>query len=171
VKGLSGETGKKLVHAFAGLIASGFKPSTDKANDSQIVRAFFAREIVGIMEQGSLTPIPLPKMKERVVFGIDQASLTPEAYATIGRVRDFAATNTNSIILLTGNADTLGSARRNRELARRRSAVVREELVSAGGIASNRVFSVDLGNDSLPAVTPPNTADTQNRAVSIEVRE
>jgi len=165
VKGLSGEAGKKLVDGFAYLIASGFKPSSDKNRDSQIIRTFFVREIVRTIEQGGL-----PLMEERIFFGIGQASLTREAYAKIGRIRDFVAANPSSIILLKGNADTLGSARSNETLARKRSARVRAALVSAGGIASNRVFTTNLGNDSLPTVTPPNTPEEQNRSVSVEVR-
>ena len=175
VKSLSGgvgeEAGKQLVDRFSELITS-IKPTSDNTKDRQEIFAFFV--------EGSSPPSdhsirvgqqPSPRLETRIVFGINQARLTRSSNAIINRVRDFARDNPGTVILLTANADTLGSERHNLDLAGRRSRAVRRRLVSAGGIASNRVFVSDLGNNSLPLVTPTDTAEEKNRSVTIEVRD
>ena len=174
-KGLSGgtgtEIGKKLVDGFTDLISSGFKPTSDKDKERQEVILFFTQNTIRVVDPGRIV-VPSPsRMEARIVFDIGKARLTPLADATIDSVRNFARDNPNAILLLSANADTLGSEPRNIDLAGQRSRAVRKRLLSAGGIAANRVFVADLGNVSLPIVTPTNTAEQQNRSVSIEVRD
>jgi outer membrane protein OmpA-like peptidoglycan-associated protein len=175
VKELSGgvahEAGTKLVDGFSELISSGFKTSADKAKDVQVVTTFFVTNTFPVAGPSFVAPPPSRRKEARIVFEIGQAGLRTSANTTIGSIRDFAAANPSTIILLRANADTLGSERGNRDLAGRRSRVVRERLLSAGGIAANRIFVADLGNASLPIVTSTNTAEQQNRSVTIEVRE
>lgn len=168
--GIAHTAGEKLVDGFAELISSGFKPSSDKEKDAQAVTNYFVTN--NLATPGPSLPAPALSQRKpvRILFGINRASLGTLANKMIGDVRDFAAANPGTIILLTGNADTLGSERVNRGLAARRSKTVRERLTSAGGIAENRVFAADLGNTSLPIVTSVNTPEEQNRSVTIEVR-
>jgi outer membrane protein OmpA-like peptidoglycan-associated protein len=168
---LSGEAGEKVVDGFSDLIASGFKPSGDKDKDRQVVTNILVGDFLPAAQPTNPVQALSPRLEARVLFGINKAGLTPPANDTIGRVRDFALRHPAAIILLTANADTLGSERGNRDLAGRRSKAVLQRLVSFGGIAANRVFVADLGNVSLPVVTPPRAAEEQNRSVSIEVRE
>ena len=175
VKSVSGEAGKGLVHGFRDLITSGFTPSSDKdtGKDTQLLTTLFVREIIREPAAFGLTDLQAllgPTKTEHVYFETNQARLTTAAYEAIDRVRIFVRDNPDSIILLSSNADTTGSAAFNRELARQRSTAIRNSLVSSGVGATNRIFIANLANDSLPVITSPNASEPRNRSVTIEVR-
>jgi outer membrane protein OmpA-like peptidoglycan-associated protein len=168
--GLGGEIGKKPVDGFSELISSGFKPSDNKNKDVQVVTNILMNNLLPIAER-SLAPTQRLEMQTRVVFEVNEARLMPAANTTIGAVRDFAMRHPSTIILLSANADTLGSQSWNRNLAAKRSKAVLDRLASVGGIALNRVFIANLATTALPVLTPSHTGEQQNRSVSIEVRE
>ena len=75
------------------------------------------------------------------------------------RVRDFAAGNPDSIVLISAHADTTDTPTRNLQLARLRSTAVRNRLVHEGGIAESRVFTIDLCGDRRPNRAVDHAAD------------
>lgn len=173
-RGLSGEFGKRLVDTFNDLIVSGFKPSPNKPKDAENLTILLVRDILKdpkMMEKAGVEPRLRVMIEGRAFFDNNKALLTPSASDLIAQVRSYASANPDSIVLLSSNTDRTGSSRRNRELARRRTAAVRETLVSIGGIAPNRVFSTDLADESLPVFTAPNAVEPRNRSVKIEVRQ
>lgn len=125
------------------------------------------REIEGMVKGGGAG---IPRLVEQVLFDTDKAVVTRSGYDALERVRAFAKAHPKTVILLSGHADTAGSTTHNKGLAHRRSAAVRQSLISSGEIPPNRVFSADAEAPWLRVLTAANTREPLNRAVVIEVR-
>jgi len=178
VKKLSGsagdEAGKKVVDGFSDLIGALFKSQSDAKPDPVSVAATFVVNMVSdpnVSAQTGLSQEPKVKISERVFFEYDRSDLGSDARSVLTRIRTFAMSNTAAIILLSSNADTKGTPSYNVDLARRRSAAVRDELAKGGGIALSRIFATDLGNTAMPVLTASDTKEPANRSVTIQVRD
>jgi outer membrane protein OmpA-like peptidoglycan-associated protein len=73
-----------------------------------------------------------------VLFGTDQARLTPDGENTVRKLADVLAQNPNRTVLVEGFTDSTGSAAHNQDLSERRAGSVASALTGMG-IARERV--------------------------------
>ena len=101
-----------------------------------------------------------------VLFGTDQARLTPEGLRTAQKLADVLQQNPQRKVLVEGFTDSTGSSAHNQELSDRRAAAVRTALAGMG-IGSDRVATRGYG-EAYP-VAANNTAQNRqmNRRVEI----
>ncbi len=104
-----------------------------------------------------------------VLFELGKADITPSGIETLHAARDYMRKHPNAGLLIYAHTDTLGNARVNRELAKRRAMAVTSLLVGEGGIAATRVFVSDLPQRDLPAITGPQIARDENRSVEFAI--
>ncbi len=83
---------------------------------------------------------------DRVLFVVDQSTLTPEAMATLDAQANWLNTNTDYTALIEGHADEQGTRDYNLALGGRRANAVQEYLVSRG-VAENRLRIVSYGKE------------------------
>ena len=83
----------------------------------------------------------------RIQFKFDSAELTPEAKATLGQIAQVLQDDLmrDKVIMLEGHADASGGEDYNLSLSTRRAGSVRDYLVTAYGIAGERLRSVGKG--------------------------
>jgi outer membrane protein OmpA-like peptidoglycan-associated protein len=102
-------------------------------------------------------------------FQSGSATLTPDAekiLEALGR-----ALNSSELsryrFRIEGHTDTAGEAPVNLALSERRTATVREHLVSRHGVAASRLDALGLGETQLLVQTPDATSEPRNRRVQI----
>ena len=101
-----------------------------------------------------------------VLFGTDQARLTPEGLRTAQKLADVLQQNPQRKVLVEGFTDSTGSSAHNQELSDRRAATVRTALV-AMGIANDRVATRGYG-EAYPVAGNDTAQNRQmNRRVEI----
>jgi peptidoglycan-associated lipoprotein len=83
---------------------------------------------------------------DRVLFAVDQSSLSPEARATLDGQVQWLLTNSDYNAVIEGHADEQGTRAYNLALGARRANAVMEYLV-AQGIPSNRLRFVSFGKE------------------------
>ncbi|MWD27701.1 peptidoglycan-associated lipoprotein Pal [Aquicoccus sp. SCR17] len=83
---------------------------------------------------------------DRVLFSVDQSSLTPEAQTTLRGQAEWLMTNADYTAVIEGHADEQGTREYNLALGARRANAVREFLV-AQGVAPNRLRTVSYGKE------------------------
>jgi peptidoglycan-associated lipoprotein len=99
---------------------------------------------------------------DRVLFGYDQFSLSPEAQAQVGRWAKWMQANAGAKILVEGHADERGTRDYNFALGARRSHAVKAALQGMG-ISGDRIETTTFGKER-PAVEGSNDAAwAQNR--------
>jgi outer membrane protein OmpA-like peptidoglycan-associated protein len=122
-------------------------------------------------------PAPLPPEPRaeihsvvfQVTFRFDKAALSPEGREII-RHAAIAAERLHPVrILVTGNADRIGSADYNQDLSLRRAQTVKAELVR-DGLDENLIFAAGHGYRDPLVPTPEGVRERQNRRVVIDIR-
>ena len=83
---------------------------------------------------------------DRVLFAVDQSTLSSEAQATLDGQAQWLLTNTDYSAVIEGHADEQGTREYNLALGARRANAVQEYLVSRG-IAGNRLKVVSYGKE------------------------
>ena len=83
---------------------------------------------------------------DRVLFLIDQSTLTPEGQATLDGQAAWLNTNTDYQAVIEGHADEQGTREYNLALGARRANAAREYLLSRG-IAASRLRVVSYGKE------------------------
>ncbi len=83
---------------------------------------------------------------DRVLFEVDQSTLTDTARATLDGQAKWLLTNTDYDATIEGHADEQGTREYNLALGARRANAVREYLVSKG-IAASRIKTVSYGKE------------------------
>src|SRR5262245_57126462 len=102
-----------------------------------------------------------------VYFSLGSAKLTTEGQNTIRAAAEAANKGDSSTVHAAGYADTLGSARSNEELSRRRAQAVAAQLVEYG-LPQERIAVDWYGEQELPEPTADGTANPSNRVVTIK---
>jgi outer membrane protein OmpA-like peptidoglycan-associated protein len=103
-----------------------------------------------------------------VYFPFDQYVLTPEAQQVVQEAASYASSGGASRIVVTGHADTSGSAAYNIRLSERRAKAVADALVGLG--VNSSALSVDWKGESEPAVaTGDGVKEPLNRRATINV--
>lgn len=99
---------------------------------------------------------------DRVFFGFDKSSLTPEARKVLAEQADFLKANPNVTVTIEGHADERGTREYNLALGERRANSVKNYLVALG-VDESRIRTISYGKER-PAVLGHNEfAWSQNR--------
>ena len=101
-----------------------------------------------------------------VLFGIDQARLTPEGMRTAQKLADVLQQNPQRKVLVEGFTDSTGSSTHNQELSERRADAVRTALAGMG-IANDRIASLGYGESHPVAANDTAQNRQMNRRVEI----
>lgn len=83
---------------------------------------------------------------DRVLFAVDQSTLSPEAQQILAQQAAWMNQNTDYSALIEGHADEQGTREYNLALGERRANAVREFLVSQG-VAGNRLRTISYGKE------------------------
>lgn len=99
---------------------------------------------------------------DRVLFTVDQSTLTPEAVLVLDAQAAWLNANTDFTARIEGHADEQGTREYNIGLGDRRANAVLNYLVSRG-VASNRLSTVSFGKEKPLAVCSDESCWSQNR--------
>lgn len=99
---------------------------------------------------------------DRVLFAVDQSTLTPEAMVTLNGQAQWLLTNSDYLAVIEGHADEQGTREYNLALGARRANAVREYLISQG-VPASRIRTVSYGKERPIAVCSDESCYTQNR--------
>jgi peptidoglycan-associated lipoprotein len=83
---------------------------------------------------------------DRVLFPVDQSTLTEEARGVLAGQAGWLQTNSDYAIIIEGHADEQGTREYNLALGARRAAAVQNYLVSQG-VPSNRMRTISYGKE------------------------
>jgi outer membrane protein OmpA-like peptidoglycan-associated protein len=101
-----------------------------------------------------------------VLFGTDQARLTPDGVATVKKLADVLNQNPGRNVLIEGFTDSTGSHAHNQELSERRATAVRAALTEMG-VGKERVSMKGYG-EGYPVASNDTASNRQlNRRVEI----
>ncbi len=104
---------------------------------------------------------------DRVLFEVDQTTLSPEAMSILDAQAGWMAQNTEATALIEGHADEQGTREYNLALGARRASAVQNYLVSRG-VADNRLRTVTYGKERPIEICSTETCWSKNRrAVTI----
>lgn len=103
-----------------------------------------------------------------ILFAFDRAELQPGAQRTLDRIAEFLNEHSDRRVEVEGHTDSVGDARYNQDLSRRRAEAVARHLVSRG-VAASRVEARGLGEAAPVASNDTEAGRQQNRRVEIVV--
>jgi peptidoglycan-associated lipoprotein len=104
---------------------------------------------------------------DRVLFPVDQSTLTPEAQQTLAAQASWLTTNASYSAIIEGHADEQGTRAYNLALGSRRASAARDYLVSQG-VADGRLQIVTFGKERPIEVCSTEECYAKNRrAVSV----
>ncbi len=101
-----------------------------------------------------------------VLFGTDQARLTPDGMRTVQKLADVLQQNPQRIVLIEGFTDSTGAASYNQQLSERRATAVRSAL-SDMGVTRERIAIRGYGESYPVAANNTNQSRQLNRRVEI----
>jgi peptidoglycan-associated lipoprotein len=99
---------------------------------------------------------------DRVLFQVDQSTLTPEAMSILEGQARWLLDNSQYMAVIEGHADEQGTREYNLALGARRANSVREYLVSRG-VPVARLQTVSYGKERPLAICSDETCYSQNR--------
>lgn len=99
---------------------------------------------------------------DRVLFAVDQSTLTPQGQATLDAQASWLMTNADYSAVIEGHADEQGTREYNLALGARRANAVREYLVSRG-IAGSRLKTVTYGKERPIEICSEESCYARNR--------
>lgn len=99
---------------------------------------------------------------DRVLFSVDQSTLTPQARATLDGQAQWLAQNPEYAAVIEGHADEQGTREYNLALGARRANAVSEFLVSRG-VAPGRLRTVSFGKERPIEVCSEEACYARNR--------
>jgi peptidoglycan-associated lipoprotein len=99
---------------------------------------------------------------DRVLFAVDQSTLSPEARATLMAQAEWMTANPEYTALVEGHADEQGTREYNLALGGRRANAVRDFLVSQG-VASTRLRTISYGKERPLQICSTEACYSQNR--------
>ncbi|MGB3178932.1 MAG: peptidoglycan-associated lipoprotein Pal [Albidovulum sp.] len=104
---------------------------------------------------------------DRVLFAVDQSTLTPEAQNTLAQQAVWLNQHPTNTAIIEGHADEQGTREYNIALGARRASAVQQYLI-AQGVAATRLQTVSYGKERPLAVCSDEACYAQNRrAVSV----
>lgn len=99
---------------------------------------------------------------DRVLFAVDQSTLSPEATDVLNGQANWLLQNTQYVVTVEGHADEQGTREYNLGLGARRASAARDYLVDRG-IADNRVKTLTYGKERPLAICSTEECWSQNR--------
>ncbi|MET4128575.1 peptidoglycan-associated lipoprotein Pal [Roseovarius sp. MBR-6] len=99
---------------------------------------------------------------DRVLFAVDQSTLSREAQATLDGQAQWLMTNRDFTAVIEGHADEQGTREYNLALGARRANAVQEYLVSRG-VAGNRLRVVSFGKERPIEICSDESCYAKNR--------
>jgi len=99
---------------------------------------------------------------DRVLFAVDQSTISAEGQSTLDGQADWLLTNTDFTAVIEGHADEQGTREYNVALGARRANAVREYLISRG-VAGNRLRIVSYGKERPIEICSNESCYAQNR--------
>ncbi len=105
----------------------------------------------------------------RILFDLGTSGIRPDQREILDQASRLYRDGNPVVMIVTGSADTVGSASENLDLSIKRARVVADGLV-ARGIPIERLQVLGRGNSELPVPTPDGVANEDNRSVLINWR-
>ncbi|PJE37284.1 peptidoglycan-associated lipoprotein [Pseudooceanicola lipolyticus] len=99
---------------------------------------------------------------DRVLFAVDQSTLSPQAQTVLDGQAQWLLTNTDYIAVIEGHADEQGTREYNLALGARRANAAREYLISRG-VAGNRLQVISYGKERPIEICSEEACYQQNR--------
>ncbi|MEM7489608.1 MAG: peptidoglycan-associated lipoprotein Pal [Pseudomonadota bacterium] len=99
---------------------------------------------------------------DRVLFAVDESTLTPEARATLTAQAEWMTANPEYTALVEGHADEQGTREYNLALGGRRANAVRDFLVSQG-VPATRLRTISYGKERPIQICSTEACYSQNR--------
>lgn len=99
---------------------------------------------------------------DRVLFAVDQSSLSPEAMTTLDAQAEWLLLNTDYSATIEGHADEQGTREYNLALGARRANAVRDYLVSRG-VSAARLTTISYGKERPIEICSNEACYTRNR--------
>ena len=99
---------------------------------------------------------------DRILFLVDQSTLSPEARVILDGQAQWLATNPDYAIIVEGHADEQGTREYNIALGARRADAVKNYLI-AKGVAPQRMQTVSYGKERPIAICSDESCYAQNR--------
>ena len=99
---------------------------------------------------------------DRVLFPVDQSTLTAEARGVLAGQAGWLATNADYAIIIEGHADEQGTREYNLALGARRAAAV-QQFLGSQGVAANRMKTISYGKERPIAAGSNEEAFARNR--------
>ncbi|WP_309668221.1 peptidoglycan-associated lipoprotein Pal [Tabrizicola sp.] len=99
---------------------------------------------------------------DRVLFQVDQSTLTPEARTVLAGQAQWLMTNAGYAAIIEGHADEQGTREYNLALGARRAAAVQNFLISQG-VPANRMRTVSYGKERPIEVCSTEECYSKNR--------
>lgn len=99
---------------------------------------------------------------DRVLFAVDQSTLSPEARSTLTQQAGWLQANSDYAIIIEGHADEQGTREYNLALGARRANSVQEFLISQG-IAPSRLRTVSYGKERPIEICSDESCYSRNR--------
>jgi peptidoglycan-associated lipoprotein len=106
--------------------------------------------------------LPGTSISDRVLFAVDQATLSPEAIGILDAQIGWLAANPSMPILIEGHADERGTTEYNLALGSSRASAVRNYMVSRG-IPDSRISIITYGRERPVATCAEESCFAQNR--------
>lgn len=101
-------------------------------------------------------------MGDRVLFAVDQHTLSPAAQATLQGQARWLSQNADYAVTIEGHADEQGTREYNLGLGAKRANAAREYLISQG-IAGSRIKVVSYGKERPLEICSDETCYSKNR--------
>ena len=99
---------------------------------------------------------------DRVLFAVDQSTLSPEGRTVLEGQSQWLAANPNYAIIIEGHADQQGTRQYNLALGARRAAAVQQFLM-AQGVAPDRMKTISYGKERPIEVCSEEACYSRNR--------
>lgn len=99
---------------------------------------------------------------DRVLFAVDQSTLSAEAQGVLGRQAQWLQSNPDYAIIIEGHADEQGTREYNLALGARRASAVQDFLISQG-VSSGRMRTISYGKERPVEVCPSEACFSKNR--------
>lgn len=117
---------------------------------------------------------PAPKMMPVIVasdylFDFDKAVIKKKYYSKLDKVADMLKKDSSLKAEIQGNTDSIGTAKYNMGLSKRRANAVREYLIKKDGIAPDRLTAVGFGESRPIASNKTREGRAKNRRVEIKI--